>query len=83
MTLTNIIIKIITAYILTCVGFGIIHSIYFMQVNKQKIFMTDDLIKRQAHKPAFVFIMYVLGAILMTWEYLSSPWKFYKNLSNN
>ena len=79
----KIILNIITAYILTCVAFGIVHSIYFIHFNKQKIFMTDDMIKRQAHKPAFVFIMYVFGAILMTWEYLISPWKFYKTMLNN
>ncbi len=78
----EVIYKLVLAYLITCFGFGLIHSIYFVQTHKEKIFHSDEIIKRNSSKPLFVLSMYMFAGILMTWQYMYGPVAFYKSFTN-
>jgi hypothetical protein len=78
----QVLYKLVLAYLITCIGFGFIHSIYFVQTHKEKIFQTDEIIKRNSSKPLFVLLMYMFAGALITWQYMCGPVAFYKSLVN-
>ncbi len=77
----NIIIKLVLAYIITCILFGICSGIYFIKQNKT-LLSNDESFEKYSKYLWFNCYLYLCGIIIMTFEFIISPYKFYKQFLN-
>ncbi len=70
----TILSKLILAYILTCIIFGIFCGIYF--VNQSRVILSkDELLIKYFKKIWFNCYVYICGITIMTIEFILSPYR--------
>ncbi len=78
----QVIFKLILAYTITCVLFGLGYAVYFVIINKEKL-DSDKTLNVYSRKLWYIPMVYLSITIIISLEIATSPYNFIKQMIQN